>query len=49
MLTVEEIIILGTILIAMLKYGNKVHQSKRHPQVVDIEMMKKLTKPYLLK
>ena len=48
-LMVGAIIILVIILVAMLKRGYKVHQDKRQPQVVDMGMIQKLTKPYLLK
>jgi len=48
-LTAGAIIILVIILEAILKRGYRVYQEKRQPPVVDIEMIQKLTKPYLLK
>jgi len=48
-LMVGAIIILVIILLAMLKHGHKVHQDKRQPQVEDMGIIQKLTKPYLLK
>jgi len=48
-LTVGAIITLVIILGASLKRGYNKHQNKRQPQVVDMGMIQKLTKPYLLK
>jgi len=48
-LTVGAIIILMIILGASLKRGYRKYQNKRQPQVVDMGMIQKLTKPYLLK
>jgi len=48
-LTVGAIIISAIILVAIIKCGYKRYQDKRKPQVVDMGMIRKLTKPYLLK
>ena len=48
-LTVGVIIILVIMLGACFKRGHKKYQNKLQPQVVDIGMIEKLTKPYLLK
>ena len=48
-LTVGIIIIVVIMLGACLKRGHKKYQNKRQPQVVDMGMIQKLTKPYLLK
>jgi len=48
-LTIGVIIILVIMIGASLKHGYKKYQNKRQPQVVDMGMIQKLTKPYLLK
>ena len=48
-LTVGAIIVLAIMRGACFKRGNKKYQNKRQPQVVDMGMIQKLTKPYLLK
>ena len=48
-LTVGVIIILVIMLGACFKRGHKKYQNKLQPQVVDMGMIEKLTKPYLLK
>jgi len=48
-LTVGVIIVLVIMLGACLKRGHKKYQSKLQPQVVDMGMIQKLAKPYLLK
>ena len=48
-LTLGVIIILVIVSGASFKRGYEKHQRKQQPQVVDMGMIQKLTKPYLLK
>jgi len=48
-LAIGAVIILIIILVATLKWGYKRYQGKSQAQVVDMGMIRKLTKPYLLK
>jgi len=48
-LAIGAVIILVIILAAILKHGHKRYQDKQQSQVVDMGMIRKLTKPYRLK